>query len=80
MKVGRSDLEPIILAGLKSLGGKGRVVDVARYIWNAHEGDLRGSGDFFFIWQYDMRRAAENLRTAGKLKPVDRSTKLWEIA
>jgi transposase-like protein len=80
MPIGRSDLKPIILAALTSYGGKASVTDIARYIWSNHEAALRASGDFFFVWQYDMRRAAESLRNSGDLKRWDRHQKVWELA
>ncbi len=76
----RYGLEPIVVAALKANGGEARVVEVAKYIWAHHEADLRASGDFFFIWQYDMRRAAENLRNRGVLKPYDKLLGKWELA
>jgi hypothetical protein len=48
------DLQQWVEDALRSLGGSGTVVDVAREIWNEHEEELRDSGDLFYTWQYDM--------------------------
>jgi hypothetical protein len=75
----RASLEPVVVAALKAHGGQASVMDVAKYIWKHHEADLRRT-DFFYIWQYDMRRAAENLRNRGVLKPYDKAVGKWELA
>ena len=66
----RSDLQLWVLRALADLGGHGTIVQVARYIWDAHEDDLRDSDDLFFTWQYDLRWAAYRLRKSGHLVPV----------
>lgn len=63
----RDDLIPIVYDALKSLGGSGKIKDVAKYIWVHHEAKLRASGDDFYIWQYEMRWAAQKLVGDGKL-------------
>ncbi len=62
------------------MGGKGRVLEVCKFIWRKHENDLRASGDLFYTWQYDVRWAAQKLRDTGKLIPLsgDRSG-VWEL-
>lgn len=75
----RDDLEAWVLQAVKDLGGKGRVIDIAKSIWTEHEGDLRRAGDLFFTWQYDMRWAAMKLRKKKKLKAAS-SNKVWELA
>jgi hypothetical protein len=59
------------------LGGAGTVVEVAREIWQRHEADLRGSGDLFYTWQYDMRWAAQVLRDTGQAKPASTTSRGW---
>jgi hypothetical protein len=76
----RAALRPIIIDAIKSNGGSATVTEVAKYIWTNYESDLRASGDFFFVWQYDMRRAAETLRNRGDLKPWDKRLMMWEVA
>jgi hypothetical protein len=75
----REDLQPIVVEALASLGGRAKLIDVAKYVWRHHEGDITRSGDLFFTWQYDMRWAATRLRKAGKIKAPD-SSRIWELA
>ncbi len=76
----REDLEDIVFQAVASYGGSATLIEVARYVWNKHEADLRKSGNLFFTWQYDVRWAAQQLRNAGKFK--DSKTVVrgrWEI-
>lgn len=57
----RSGLLPIIVAALKSSEGTARMRDIAKYIWDHHEKELRQSGEFFYVWQYDLRWAGDAL-------------------
>jgi hypothetical protein len=63
----KSELKPAILAALRHLGGNGSVTEIARFIWENHEAELRSSGDLFYTWQYDMRWAGQFLQKEGKL-------------
>ena len=54
--VGNAQLKPWILEALAALVGEGRVVEVAKHIWDSRE--HRASGDLFYTWQYGMRWAA----------------------
>lgn len=58
-----------LVEALTRKGGKASLVDVCRYIWEKHESDLRGMGDNFYTWQYDVRWAATSLRKMGKMLP-----------
>jgi hypothetical protein len=51
----RDDLKPLIIKALKSYGGKARVLDVCKYIWDNHESEIKASGDLLYRWQYDVR-------------------------
>ena len=76
----REDLQDWVYQALKSLGGKGRIVDVAKYIWKYYEEDLKASGDMFYTWQYDMRWAATKLRGSKKILPAEKSQKgEWKL-
>jgi hypothetical protein len=69
-----------VVEAIKSLGGKGRLVDVAKVIWTQHHTDLEAMGDHFYTWQYDMRWCATRLRKLGILKDTSESQKgLWEL-
>jgi hypothetical protein len=79
--INRNDLKQWVIDALRENGGKARIIDIAKYIWNNHKTDLERSGDLFFRWQYDMRWAALVLRQQGKLKPVDDKKRgLWELS
>ena len=69
-----------IVEALRARGGASSVVEVAKYIWQRHESELRDSGDLFYTWQYDIRWAAKKLRDQGRLKRVDDVRVLpWEL-
>lgn len=77
----REDMKDWVLLALKSRGGYGWPKDVAKYIWENYEVELRKSGNLLYTWQYDVRWAAQSLRNIGTLKPVHRRRDLpWEIA
>ncbi len=65
----RRDLMDWVVDALRDNGGQASIVEIARHMWNHREDDLRGSGDLFFTWQYDMRWAADHLRREGRLRP-----------
>ncbi|HEY6896458.1 MAG TPA: hypothetical protein VI279_04295 [Rhodocyclaceae bacterium] len=58
----RLDLQDWIIEALHSKGGTATIVEVAKFLWEFHEQELRSSGDLFFTWQYDMRWACTRLR------------------
>lgn len=77
----RTDMKTWIIEALRRRGGRAKLVDVARGVWEMHEADLRMAGDAFFTWQYDLRWAADRLRRDGVLKAFDASNRsYWEIA
>jgi hypothetical protein len=65
--VTRDKLKIWVLDALTSQGGTARVPDIAKYIWDHHEAELRKSGDLFYTWQYAMRWAGQILQKEGKL-------------
>jgi hypothetical protein len=76
----RSDLRELVVQALKSFGGAGTVPEVCKAIWDAHESDLRASGELFYTWQYDVRWAAMMLRKDGVLEPKPRgSREPWKL-
>ncbi len=78
--VTRESMKSWIVECLESRGGSGWPKDVAKYVWEMYESDLRSSGDMLYTWQYDLRWAAQQLRNCGVLKPVNRRTDLpWEL-
>ncbi|EMQ2878115.1 hypothetical protein ACU6DI_002517 [Vibrio navarrensis] len=76
----KNDLKEWVCDAIRYHGGSARLIQVAKFIWNNHEADLRASGDLFYTWQYYMRWAATQLRKDKELKSVDESpTGVWEI-
>jgi hypothetical protein len=73
----KKDLEQCVVEALEELGGSGSVVDVSKVVWRRYEPELRGSGDLFYTWQYDIRWAAQKLRDRGKLRLAGK--RKWEI-
>lgn len=71
----RDDLQDWVVEALKTLGGSGTIVQVAKHIWDNHNSELKVSGDLFYTWQYDMRWAATKLRNSNKLLPAEVSLK-----
>jgi len=77
----RQELEGWVYDALCHHGGKASPLDVAKYIWDEHEGELRASGNLFYSWQYDMRWAAQKLRDRGKLVSADLAPRgFWVVA
>ncbi len=73
----RSDLCPMIIEALRASSGRSTIIQICKYIWDHYEQKLLMSGDFFYIWQYEMRWAKQELIKNGKLK---RSRKgIWEL-
>jgi hypothetical protein len=63
----KGDLVDWVVQALKTAGGSGSVLFVAKHIWDNHEKELRASGNLFYTWQYDTRWAATELRRRGIL-------------
>jgi hypothetical protein len=78
MVLQRKDLQELVIRAIKDSGGEAKIVDIAKHIWDHHEGSLRSSGNLFYTWQYDMRWAGLILRKAGKISDgVERGT--WAL-
>lgn len=76
----RNDLPDMVVEALNSLGGKGKIVQICKYIWEHYEEELRKSGDLFYCWQYDMRWAGQKLRDEGVLMRAEEVPRgLWVI-
>lgn len=76
----REDMKDWVIIALKSMRGKGWPKDVAKYIWDHYEDELRKSGGLLYTWQYDVRWAAQALRNSGVLKAVyNRRDLPWEL-
>ena len=76
----KEDLQDWIKDGIRQLGGRATVDQVAKYIWDHHERDLKSAGKLLYTWQYDMRWAANILRRKGILKAAEVSPRgIWEL-
>jgi len=76
----RDDLQDWVVEALKTLGGNGTIVQVARHIWEHHSEELQHSGDLFYTWQYDMRWAVTKLRQSNIILPAEVSEKgQWRL-
>ncbi|WP_192512720.1 hypothetical protein [Paenibacillus sp. 23TSA30-6] len=74
----KQDLGRLIIEGLKSKNRKASVLDISKFIWWNYGDQLRVSGDLFFMWQYDYRWQATELRKKGILKASEKS-RPWEL-
>jgi hypothetical protein len=76
----REHLQDWVVQALKSMGGSGSIVAVAKDIWMRHESELRAAGDLFFTWQYDMRWACTKLRERKIVQPAELSRRgEWKL-
>ncbi|ART62282.1 hypothetical protein [Kushneria marisflavi] len=79
--VTRESMKNWVVEALESMGNKGWPKDVAKYIWDNYETELKESGSLLYTWQYDVRWAAQSLRNSGRLKPVyGRRDLPWELS
>ena len=67
----KDDLKKFVLDAIDAKGGQANLVEVAKFIWDTHQDELRASGEGFYTWQYDMRWAAQYLRDEGVLMGAD---------
>jgi hypothetical protein len=73
----RKDLDEWIVDALRCMGGRGRPIEVARFLWRQHQTQLRASGDLFYTWQQEMHAAAGRLRRRGLIKSPRHG--LWAV-
>jgi hypothetical protein len=73
----RKDLDVWIVDALRSLGGRARPIEVARFIWRQHQTQLRAAGDLFYTWQQEMHAAAGRLRRRGMIRSPRHG--LWAV-
>jgi hypothetical protein len=77
----KTDLVEWLAAALRANGGSASIIQVCKWVWEHHESDLRGAGDLFYTWQYDIRWAAHRLRKEGRMRSESASPKgLWKLA
>ena len=77
----REDMKAWVISALTSLGGMAWPSEVAKFIWDHYEHELKRSGNLLYTWQYDVRWAAQSMRNSGRLKAVHGRRDLpWELA
>lgn len=64
----REALKPLILESLLANGGRAPIADVCKYVWDNYEPDIRASGKYFYVWQYELRWASDALVKEKKIK------------
>jgi hypothetical protein len=80
MTATKDSLQSWVLEGLVAHGGRARLIEVAKHIWEHHEADLRAAGDLFYSWQYDIRWAATALRKRQQVVSATVSPHgIWEV-
>jgi hypothetical protein len=72
-------IEKYIAEALAANGGAATLIQVAKHIWDAHEGDLRAQGDLFYRWQYVMRWSANSLAKKGRMSFDPHTRGLWHL-
>jgi hypothetical protein len=75
----RAEMAEWIVAALSALGGRQHFVRIAQWIWNNQEKDLRAMGDYFFIWQFEMRWAEDLLVRTGRMTKDDGERGYWGL-
>lgn len=75
-----NDLKDWVCEAIRYHDGSARLIQVAEFIWNNKEAELRASGDLFYTLQYYMRWAATQLGKDKVLKSVDESPRrVWVL-
>lgn len=78
---GRDTLVMWVNEAVEALGGKAKIADVAKNIWENHRSEIEASGKLLYTWQYDMRWAAMVLRKKGVFSSVEDAPRgVWAIA
>jgi len=81
MATGREIMKAWVVEALEAHGGKARILDICKYVWKAHENDIKQTDNLLFEWQYEIRWAGSLLRKEGVIRPADSSSRgTWELA
>ena len=67
----KEDLAGWVMEAIAANKGEATIVQICKHVWDHHEDDLRGSGDLFYTWGYDIRWAGQWLRDNAYLLPVE---------
>jgi hypothetical protein len=66
-----------ILEGVSASGGSATPIDVSRQVWARHRAELEGSGDLLYVWQLELRDAADSMIASGLLRS---DADVWTVA
>ena len=64
----RGDLRNPVYEAVVSLGGKAKIADVCKFVWENYEPEIVNSGKYFYVWQYELRWASDMLVKEGKIQ------------
>lgn len=64
-------LQSWLLEGLAATGGSATSLDVSKQVWARHRGELESAGDLFYVWQIELRSAADALSASGTIRIDD---------
>lgn len=66
-----------IVAALTASGGTATALEVSRHVWAHHRAELEESGDLLYVWQLELRAAAESMVGSGLLATTGEG---WVVA
>ena len=80
MEIDRNSMTIWVVEALQELGGRGKIIDICKKVWERHGDDIKASGDMFYKWQYEIRWAGDILRKEGTLVPTKHSPRgMWKL-
>lgn len=69
------------LEAIRHLGGKATILQMCKEVWENHSVQIVGADDFRYVWQFEVRWAADLLRRQGRLRCAKESLRwTWELA
>jgi hypothetical protein len=81
MTISRATMSEWVAEALHDLGGSADHLEVARRVWEHHGPEIQGAGDYFYVWQYELRWGADLLRREGTMAPPDPNSRgVWSLA
>lgn len=66
-----------ILEAVSASGGSASALDVSRQVWARHRLELEAAGDLLYVWQLELRTAADTMIASGLLATDD---DVWTVA